>query len=47
METYDLIHGEIAPYSNHHKDIERSITNTFKEKDLSVKMKKMSQINAK
>lgn len=42
METYDLIHDKIAPYSNHHNDIERSITNTFKEKDLPAKMKKTS-----
>lgn len=41
METYDLIHDQIAPYSNHHKDIEKPIMNKFKEKDPSVKMKKM------
>lgn len=32
METYDLIHDKIAPYSNHHEDIEKSIMNKFKEK---------------
>lgn len=41
METYDLIHDKIAPYSNYHEDIEKSIMNKFKGKDLSVKMKKM------
>lgn len=47
MQTYDLIHDKIASYSIHHKDIEKSIMNKFKEKYLSKKMRNKLMRNNK